>query len=245
MAGSSARSRTPRRRTASRGPRGAPWCVRCSAAAAGIRRPAPTAGSGRDAWPSHSWTSSTRGARPSPIRALAIFGAVGQRHRRDRGRRGRPRSRRAPAACAALAAATRSKAPRKPCTCSALPLGRNGASQGRKPSAWTRSRRSRSSARLVVAGEGVLHDDDAAARARPHPARAGRPASRCATPRRSSSRSMSTPDSLRRVRRARSPAAPRAPARRPASALARPGIRAISGDEVLDRADHVVADGRR
>ena len=63
---------------------------------------------------------------------------------------------------AALRAATRSNRPRKPCTCSGLPLGRNGASQGMKPRGGQKVEQVEHEPRLEMAGEGVLHEDDAA-----------------------------------------------------------------------------------
>ena len=128
----------------------------------------------------------------------------------DRGRRvPRPRQR-ARAASRRSRSAARSNAPRNPCTCSGLPFGRYGASHGRKPSAARRSSRSSTSCGLVIAGEGVLHDDDAARALAPTSVLARACGVAVRMPRAASSRSMLTPDSAagRRARAASQEPAP-------------------------------------
>ena len=63
----------------------------------------------------------------------------------DRGRRAAHGGTQIPQDAARSLEAVRSKGPRGPCMCSALPFGRYGASHGRKLSAWIKSMRSRRS----------------------------------------------------------------------------------------------------
>ena len=135
-----ARGRSRRTRSASRVRRPAPSCVQCNGAAGGSRRPHRPLAAHRSAGRATPGRAARPASRPCP---------APRRTRRGRSASSRDRARRAstPVAAsscniAAFAAATRSNAPRNPCTCSALPFGRYGASQGRKPSACDRSSRS-------------------------------------------------------------------------------------------------------
>ena len=141
----------------------------------------------------------------------------------------------------ALRSATRVKAPRKPCTCSGLPLGRNGATNGRKPIARIRS----STASTTCVSYQLVNASwtSTTLRARSSADSADRACGvASAIPRAASSRRMEMTREFRRVHE------PKRPHRRAARRAVQPQIvgapRLADGRQHrLQRADQVVATG--
>ena len=141
---------------------------------------------------------------------------------------------------AALAAATRSKAPRKPCTCSGLPFGRNGREPGPEAERLDQVQHVEHERRLVVAREGVLHEHDAARALGLVAAPRSASGVAMATPRAASSRRRSTPDNggVATSPTARSSARP---GRRPGKRVVDARHPRHQRQQGLERADQVVA----